>query len=123
MGCLVACYLGKHGDQFKRKTSVLKNNSTVLRVLCGFGHVQPLPGSGTQVVYTAQGSAIAEEAIKRIAKLYGIEKEARANPPGAGLLYVQKVQNLSSMIWKTGCTPSCLKYPANHLWLKRSVMP
>lgn len=32
-------------------------------------------------VFTAQGSSIAEEAIKRIAKLYGIEKQARGKPP------------------------------------------
>jgi transposase len=34
-------------------------------------------------VHKAQGSAIAEEAIKRIAVLYGIEKEARGQPPEA----------------------------------------
>jgi len=32
-------------------------------------------------VHKSQGSAIAEEAIKRIAKLYGIEKEVRGQPP------------------------------------------
>jgi transposase len=32
-------------------------------------------------VHKAQGSAIAEEAIKRIALLYAIEKEARGSPP------------------------------------------
>ncbi len=32
-------------------------------------------------VYKSQGSAIAEETIKRIAILYGIEKEARGQPP------------------------------------------
>jgi transposase len=32
-------------------------------------------------VHKAQGSAIAEEAIKRIAKLYGVEKEIRGQPP------------------------------------------
>jgi transposase len=32
-------------------------------------------------VFTAQGSSIAEEAIKRIAELYGIEKQARGKPP------------------------------------------
>jgi transposase len=32
-------------------------------------------------VYKSQGSAIAEEAIKRIAVLYGIEKDARGQPP------------------------------------------
>jgi transposase len=33
-------------------------------------------------VQQSQGSAIAEEAIKRIAELYGIEKEVRGQPPG-----------------------------------------
>ena len=32
-------------------------------------------------VHKAQGSAIAEEAIKRIAQLYGVEKEVRGQPP------------------------------------------
>jgi hypothetical protein len=32
-------------------------------------------------VQQSQGSAIAEEAIKRIAELYGIEKEVRGRPP------------------------------------------
>ena len=32
-------------------------------------------------VFTAQGSSIAEEAIKRIAKLYAVEKEARRKSP------------------------------------------
>ena len=32
-------------------------------------------------IFTAQGSAIAEEAIKRIAELYAVEKEARGKPP------------------------------------------
>ena len=32
-------------------------------------------------IFAAQGSSIAEEAIKRIAKLYAVEKEARGKPP------------------------------------------
>jgi hypothetical protein len=32
-------------------------------------------------VHASQGSAIAEETIRRIARLYGIEKEARGQPP------------------------------------------
>jgi hypothetical protein len=32
-------------------------------------------------VHKAQGSAIAEEAIRRIAELYAIEKQARGSPP------------------------------------------
>ena len=34
-------------------------------------------------VHKAQGSAIAEEAIQRISRLYSIEKEARGSPPDA----------------------------------------
>ena len=34
-------------------------------------------------VFAAQGSAIAEEAIKRIAQLYGVEKQARGQSPEA----------------------------------------
>jgi len=71
-------------------------------------------------VFTAQGSAIAEEAIRRIAQLYGVEKQGGAYPPRSVLLYVKKIPNPSSMIWKTGCTPSCLKYQANRHWLKLS---
>ena len=32
-------------------------------------------------VHASQGSAIAEETVLRIARLYGIEKEARGQPP------------------------------------------
>ena len=32
-------------------------------------------------VHKSQGSAMAEEAIKRIAKLYGIDKDVRGQPP------------------------------------------
>ena len=32
-------------------------------------------------IHKSQGSAIAEEAIKRIAQLYGVEKEVRGQPP------------------------------------------
>ncbi|MEQ6250920.1 transposase [Sulfitobacter sp. HNIBRBA3233] len=35
----------------------------------------------TQVRGRPQGSAIADEAIKRIAQLYAVEKEARGSPP------------------------------------------
>lgn len=37
-------------------------------------------------IHKSQGSAIAEEAIKRIAKLYGIEKEVRGQPPDQRLM-------------------------------------
>jgi len=41
-------------------------------------------------VQQSQGSAIAEEAIKRIAKLYGIEKEARGRSPAERVTIRQK---------------------------------
>ena len=41
-------------------------------------------------VQQSQGSAIAEEAIKRIAKLYGIEKEARGHSPAERVAIRQK---------------------------------
>lgn len=40
-------------------------------------------------VFKAQGSAIAEEAIRRIAKLYVVEKEARGSPPDERVLLRQ----------------------------------
>ena len=33
-------------------------------------------------VFTSQGSAIAEKAIRRVAELYAVEKEVRGKPPG-----------------------------------------
>ena len=41
-------------------------------------------------VQQSQGSAIAEEAIKRIAKLYGIEKEVRGHSPKERVAIRQK---------------------------------
>ena len=40
-------------------------------------------------VFASQGSAIAEEAIRRIADLYGVEKEARGRPPDERLAFRQ----------------------------------
>jgi transposase len=61
-------------------------------------------------VQQSQGSAIAEEAIKRIAELYGIEKGS-VN------------QNQSSTIWKHGCMPNSPGYPENLLLPRPSAMP
>ena len=41
-------------------------------------------------VQQSQGSAIAEEAIKRITALYGIEKEARGRAPAERVAIRQK---------------------------------
>ena len=43
--------------------------------------IWPISGRKFVDVFTAQGSSIAEEAIKRIAKLYGVEKQARGQSP------------------------------------------
>jgi hypothetical protein len=45
-------------------------------------------------VHKSQGSAIAEEAIKRIAKLYGIEKEVRGHPPDQRLMARQAPRHI-----------------------------
>ena len=57
-------------------------------------------------LHKSQGSAIAEEAIKRIAELYGIEKEVRSRPPDERTRIRQRNQNQSSTIWTHGCMPS-----------------
>ena len=57
-------------------------------------------------VHKAQGSAIAEEAIRRIARLYAVEKEARGQPPDKRRQIWKrqdKTPSRSSMIWKHGC--------------------
>ena len=41
-------------------------------------------------VFKSQGLPIAEEAIKRIARLYGVEKEARGEPPEKRVAIRQK---------------------------------
>ena len=41
----------------------------------------PTCGASSSYVHRAQGSAIAEEAIRRIAQLHAIEAEARGSPP------------------------------------------
>ena len=57
-------------------------------------------------VHKSQGSAIAEEVIKRIATLYGVEKEARGRPPDERVSSDSANQNRSSTIWEHGCTPN-----------------
>ena len=57
-------------------------------------------------VHKSQGSAIAEEAIKRTAKLYGIEKDAPgANPRIKDGWRDKASQNRCLMISKYGCIP------------------
>ena len=72
-------------------------------------------------VQQSQGSAIAEEAIKRIAALYGIEKAARGNSPEERVAMRRKKPNRSLMTWKHGCKRCCPKSPASRHWPKLSV--
>ena len=62
-------------------------------------------------VHRAQGSAIAEEAIGRIAGLHAVEPAARSRPPGAGRPgsasgCARPRPGLSSTSWKPGSPPS-----------------
>jgi transposase len=74
-------------------------------------------------VFTAQGSAIAEETIKRIAQLYGVEKEVGANHQKPALPCGRPRPNPSSMIWRCGFRLNFPKYPANRLWQRPFDMP
>ena len=77
-----------------RSSTCLVIKAGCMRWLAGFNGVFG-EGKATEVacmahirrkfvdVFAAQGSAIAEEAIKRIAQLYGVEKQARGQSPEA----------------------------------------
>ncbi|EFO33345.1 transposase IS66 [Roseibium sp. TrichSKD4] len=58
-------------------------------------------------VFSSQGSAIAEEVIRRIAELYAIEKEIRGMPPEDRATIRQLGQNRSLTPWKNGCRRNC----------------
>ena len=74
-------------------------------------------------IYRAQGSAIADEAIKRIAQLYVVEKEARGSPPDLRVTLLQAKAKLVLMISKRGCTLNCAISLENQRWLAQSAMP
>ena len=53
-------------------------------------------------MHRSQGSAIAEEAIRRIAELYAVEKEARGLPPDRRVEIRQAEADPSSTTWRLG---------------------
>jgi hypothetical protein len=81
-------------------------------------------------IHKARGSAIAGEAIGRIAQLHAIEKEARGSPSDRRVNIRQTrakpiFDNLEvwKSGWKSGCMPDCPASPANRRWRAQSVMP
>ena len=74
-------------------------------------------------VFQAEGSLIAEEALKRIAGLYAVEKEGRGRPPAERLRLRQAGRSRSSMTWRPGCRRSCPGSPASPSWPRRSATP
>ncbi len=74
-------------------------------------------------VFASQGSAIAEEAIRRIALLYAIEKEIRAWLPSTGPPCGRPGQSRSLTNLKSGCMRNCPGYQANLPWPRPSAMP
>lgn len=67
-------------------------------------------------IHRAQGSAIADEAITRIAQLYAIEKEARGSPPDSRVQIRQVKAKPIFNDLEAGCTSSCHPSRANRLW-------
>jgi hypothetical protein len=61
-------------------------------------------------LFQSQGSVIAEEAIRRIAGLYGVEKQARGQAPEERVrlrqVEARPRPGRSSTTWKPGCRPN-----------------
>jgi hypothetical protein len=66
-------------------------------------------------VFTAQGFALAEERIKRIAQLYGVQKEVRGQSSEARAPCGRPGPNPFSRVWRCGFRLSAPKYPATVL--------
>ena len=58
-------------------------------------------------VHQAQGSAVAAEALTRIAALYALEKQIRGSRPSAAPQCARTKPGRCSMTWSTGCKRSC----------------
>jgi transposase len=78
-------------------------------------------------VHQSQGSATAEEAIKRIAKLYAVSMPWKnwrvANRRRSASSCVRNTPNRSSTICRCGYVSNCQRYPANPHWHRLSTMP
>jgi hypothetical protein len=77
-------------------------------------------------IHKAQGSAIADEAIGRIAQFHAVEKEARGSPSDRRVNIRQTrakpiFDNLE--VWLHARLPDCPASPANRRWRAQSVMP
>jgi len=64
-------------------------------------------------VFKSQGLPVPEEAIKRIAKLYAVEKEARGHSLEERLAIRQEKPNRCLMISKHGWARNCQRFPAS----------
>ena len=74
-------------------------------------------------VHKAQGSAIADEAIRRITELYAVEKAARGLAPTSESRSAKSRENPYSTDWRLGLTPNCPEYREKALWPLLSAMP
>lgn len=74
-------------------------------------------------VHRAQGSAIAEEAIKRIAQLYAVEKEARGSPPVRRVEIRQAQARPIFDDLEKWLHANCPVSRENHRWQVQSAMP
>ena len=74
-------------------------------------------------IFQAEGSVIAEEAIKRIAGLYAVEKEGRGQPPDERVRLGRRTPDRSSMTWRAGCRRSCQGSPGSPSWPRQSASP
>lgn len=76
-------------------------------------------------IHRAQGSAIADKAIRRIAQLYAVGKEARGMPSGHRVeIRQEKAKPVFGdlEVWKSGYTPNCPVSPASRRWREQSAM-
>lgn len=74
-------------------------------------------------VHRAQGSAIADEAIRRIAQFYAIETEAGALRRTGVSRSGRRRGHRSSMVSRPGCMLNCQRSRASHRWPWRSATP
>ena len=75
-------------------------------------------------VHAAQGSAIAAEALERLAALYAIEKEARGQPSDrrVAIRGAKAGPGRASTIWSAGCKRSCPGSQQKPRWRRPSGM-
>lgn len=67
-------------------------------------------------IHLAQGSAIAKEALERIAELYRIEEAIRASRPATDSGSAKNTRRRCWTAWRLGCGGSSLGSPASQRW-------